>query len=551
MPTRTKFLVALPGFILALCTLSLPAPAQNAGNRPERLEWFRDLGFGMFIHWNVDVPLGSVISHSLVGASPDYVERYFQILPRLFNPARFEPKKWAVLARLAGMKYVVFTAKHHSGFCMWDTETNEFNVMRTPFGRDVTAEVVRAFREQGLAIGLYISPDDFYWFRTRGYPIARPPAKNTTTRELPGLLAYDKAQLKELLTDYGTIDMLFIDGPADGLREYAWELRPNVVVTRGALETPEQTVPEVTLDQPWEACLTMGTAWQHKPTNESYKSGTELIQTLIEVRAKGGNLLLNVGPTPDGEIFREEEARLREMGLWNFVNGEAIEGVRPWVIPNEGNIWFVRKKNEPTVYAFVTGAPLRLGERKTFTLRSVRASKQTQVSVLGQSSEILEYRPEVSPKTTWKQTEQGLEISAMRAQRLYDNRRWPNPIVLKITNVAPAFTPPQVLTGEAKWDAGANCYLLQSELKSLGTSSSVEVSFQYRRRKGLADLYEPADTWKNLPFSAKSSPGAFSQCLPGVSKESDYEFRAVTKHPLVTLNSIPKPVNPSRVVRLH
>lgn len=553
MPAWLPHALCLCASVALLFSLFCQATPQasNSGNRPERLEWFRDLGFGMFIHWNVDVPLGSVISHSLVGASPDYVERYFQILPRLFNPTKFEPKKWATLARLAGMKYVVFTAKHHSGFCMWDTKTTEFNVMRTPFGRDVTAEVVRAFREEGLAVGLYISPDDFHWFRKRGYPIARPPAKNTTTKELPGLLAYDKAQLKELLVDYGTIGILFIDGPADGLREYAWELRPNVVVTRGALETPEQTVPEVTLDQPWEACLTMGTAWQHKPTNESYKSGTELIQTLIEVRAKGGNLLLNVGPTPDGEIFREEEARLREMGLWNFVNGEAIEGVRPWVIPNEGNIWFVRKEIEPTVYAFITGAPLRLGERKTFTLRSVRASERTQVSVLGQSSEIIEYRPEVNPRTTWKQTEQGLEISAMRAQRLYDNRRWPNPIVLKITNTAPAFTPPQVLTGEAKWDAGTNCYLLQGELKSLGTSSSVEVSFQYRRRKGLADLYEPADTWKNLPFSTKSSLGAFSACLPGADKDSDYEFRAVVKHPLVMLNGLPRPMNPSRVVRLH
>ncbi len=546
-----KLILAL-ALLFALSTSSLSAPAaQSAGNRPERLEWFRDLGFGMFIHWNVDVSLGSVISHSLVGASPEYVRRYFEILPRMFNPARFEPKKWAALARLAGMKYVVFTAKHHAGFCMFDTATTKFSVMNTPFARDVTAEIVKAFREQGLAIGLYISPDDFYWFHTHGYPIARPPARNTTTKELPGLLEHGKAQLKELLTRYGKVDILFIDGPADGLREYAWELQPDLVITRGALETPEQTVPEVTLDKPWEACLTMGAAWQHKPTNESYKSGGELIQMLIEVRAKGGNLLLNVGPTPDGEIFREEEARLREIALWSFVNGEAIEGVRPWVIPNEGNIWFARKKNEPTVYAFVTGAPLRLGERKTITLRSVRATSNTDISVLGQSGEILEYRPDVIPKTTWKQDEQGLQISAMRAQRLYDNRRWPNPIVLKITNAAPAFTPPQVTTGDAKWDAAANCYVLQGELQSLGSSGSVEVGFQYRRRRGLADLYEPVDPWKSLPFVTRSAAGVFTQCLVGVSKESDYEFRAALKHALITLNGLEKPVNPSVVVRLH
>ena len=157
-------------FITALVASLLVAPAAAAvGNKPERLEWFRDLGFGMFIHWGVDVSLGSVISHSLVGASPDYARRYFELLPRHFNPKRFDPREWASLARLAGMKYVVLTTKHHSGFCMFDTKTTSFNVMNTPFGRDVTAEIVRAFREQDLAIGFYISPDDFHWFHANGY----------------------------------------------------------------------------------------------------------------------------------------------------------------------------------------------------------------------------------------------------------------------------------------------------------------------------------------------------------------------------------------------
>src|SRR5213593_4847721 len=136
--------------------LILIATACLAANRPERLEWFRDQGFGMFIHWGVDVTLGSVISHSLVGASPDYVRRYFETLPRYFNPARFDPREWADLAKLAGMKYVVFTAKHHSGFCMFQTKTTSFNVINSPYGRDIAAQVVQAFREQGIAVGFYI-----------------------------------------------------------------------------------------------------------------------------------------------------------------------------------------------------------------------------------------------------------------------------------------------------------------------------------------------------------------------------------------------------------
>jgi alpha-L-fucosidase len=536
---RREFIETLP---LAAASLASPAP----GNRTERLEWFRDLGFGMFIHWGVDVTIGSVISHSLVGASPDYVRRYYAELPRSFAPSRFDPRKWARLARLAGMRYVVFTAKHHSGFCMWKTSSTPLNVMNTPLGRDVTAEVLAAFRAEGIAPGIYISPDDFHFFHTRGYPIARPPAPRSTTRELPDLLRYGQLQLKELLGAYGDIDVLFIDGPADGLTDYAWQIAPNLVITRGAIQTPEQTVPETVLDQPWEACITMGTGWQHKPTNEVYKSGTELIRMLIEVRARGGNLLLNMGPTAEGEVPAEQEARLRELALWNFVNGEAIDGVRPWVISNEGDIWFTRRKNEPTLYAFLAGPPLEWGEWTTLTLRSVRPAADTRVSVLGQSGEILEYRPDVVPRTTWTHDGGGLHIRTMRAQRLYNNRRWPNPVVLKITNAAPAFQPPRVTTGAAKWDAASNCYRLQGEL-TVSDSGSLEVGFEWRKRRGATGLYDPPDAWKRLPLERRSAEGAFEACLIGVARSADAEFRAVVQHPLVTLYGAPQPVDPSKV----
>lgn len=531
--------------------VAVPLAGQQApGNKPERLEWFRDLGFGMFIHWGVDVPLGSVISHSLVGASPEYVERYFTVLPRVFHPKRFDPEEWAVLARLAGMKYVVFTAKHHSGFCMFRTKTTDFNVLNSPFGRDVTAEIVQAFRAQGIAAGLYISPDDFHWFRRNGYPIARPPAPKTTTRELPALMEYGKAQLRELLTQYGKIDVLFIDGPADGLREQAWETQPDIVVTRGAIETPEQYVPGIPMDQPWEACLTMGTQWQHKPHDER-KSSTELIETLIEIRAKGGNLLLNIGPRPDGSLAVEEEARLRDIGLWSFVNQESLDAVRPWVISNEQNIWFTRKKNEPVVYAFLTHAPGKLGETRTITLRSVRASEQTQIEILGQSGEILEYRPDIKPKTTWKQTPEGLTITATHAQRLYNDRRWPYPLVLKITHAQAALTPPQVITQGGRWDEGARVWILEGEVKSLGDAPAVEAGFQYRPRKGLTDLYERTEPWRDLPLRQHDKTGPFAQPLPGVGQDQDYEFRAVVKHPLITMYGAEKPVNAGKAVKLH
>src|SRR5215470_3426759 len=151
-------LVRITAVLFAL--LAAAAHAQDA-NRPERLEWFRDIGFGLFIHWNLDSQLGVVISHSMVGASDDYLKRFVEDLPKTFNPRKFNPQDWAALAKLAGVKYVVFTTKHHSGFTMFQTATTDFNIMNTPFHRDATADLLNAFREQGIAPGIYFSPDDF------------------------------------------------------------------------------------------------------------------------------------------------------------------------------------------------------------------------------------------------------------------------------------------------------------------------------------------------------------------------------------------------------
>lgn len=407
-------------------------------NRPERLQWFMDLGLGMFVHWSLDSQLGSVISHSMVGASDDYLRRYIDDLPRTFLPTRFDADEWARLARVAGMRYVVFTTKHHNGFCMFDTATTDFKVTNTPFGRDVVGEVVAAFRRWGIGIGFYFSPDDFWLLHRQGHPISRS-SREADPRHNPNLMAHNQAQVRELLTRYGPVDMIFFDGVADGLKDLAWDLQPDIVVTRGDMATPEQHIPDKPLPGPWEACFTLGTQWAYKPTNEDYKSGGELIRMLIETRAKGGNLLLNVGPRPEGEIPVEQTARIQEMGLWNFVNGAAIHGTRPCAVIRETltlahDVWYTRSGTEPTVYAMVVGEPWPKGERKVLTLRHVRASEDTQVELLGQSGEVLEYRPDVIPTTTWRRTDAGLEISAMRAQRLYNNNRWPNPVVFRITH---------------------------------------------------------------------------------------------------------------------
>jgi alpha-L-fucosidase len=253
----------------------------------------------------------------------------------------------------------------------------------------------------------------------------------------PGLMEYDKAQLKELLTQYGKIDILFIDGPGDGLREFAWSINPDLVITRDAMKTPEQTTPNAALPRPWEACYTMGTDWQYKPTNDPQKSGTQVINMLAEIRAKGGNFLLNVGPKPNGEIQIEQEAILREMALWNFAYSEAIYAVKPMPIIREEGVWYTQSNDEKYIYAFILRSSpddWKYGERKNFVLHNILGSDKTTVEILGYKAELVEYKQNFDAKTYVSASPLGLTISAVNGQRFYTNNKWPNAVVLKISN---------------------------------------------------------------------------------------------------------------------
>ena len=521
-------------FVLLLGAAYAVEPAPDYRNRAERLEWFRDQGFGMFIHWSHDSQLGSVISHSMVGADEDYLDRFVNDLPKTFNPRKFHPQDWADLAKLAGMRYVVFTTKHHSGFCMFDTKTTDFGIMQTPFKRDITAKVFDAFRARGIAAGVYFSPDDFWWLRENNIPLQRQ-VDWVQPRKNPGLMKHNQAQLRELMTGYGKIDMVFFDGEPQGLSDLAWDLQPDTVVTRGAIKTPEQHIPGTPIDEPWESCLTMGTQWQYKPTNESYMSGGEIIHKLVETRAKGGNMLLNVGPKPNGELPIEQEERLREVALWMFVNGECIYGVRPWIVTNEGDLWFTHNRKTRTLYVAVcTKQRWPIGEWKDFTLHSVKATAQTKATVLSQNDQALEYEPDVIPKTTFEQTTDGLKIRAMRAQRLYNDRRWPNPVVLKLTDVEPSLVPPQVETLKAVHEAAHGVVRLHGRLLSLGDAAAVEVAAEFRDITGL-DIYERLENWQATPAIRLTAAGKFTVQVDGLQPGRIYELRTKARHPLLTV----------------
>lgn len=507
-------------------------------NRPEDLEWLRDAGLGLFIHWSLDSQLGCVISHSLVGASKDYVDRFYEELPKTLNPKKWDFDHLAELARLAGFQYAVFTTKHHNGFCLWDSRTTDFNIMNTPYGKDLVKQYAEAFRKQGIKVGLYFSPEDFRYLRSQGLTITRTPLEPYSKEVMEGYRQLLTDQMTELMENFGKIDVMFFDGgetmyneEGESLQQLcmrvAWDLQPGILITRGAIPTPEQQLPGVGVDFAWEGCITLGTAWQYQPTNETYKTGLHVIRLLTETRAKGGSLLLNIGPDANGELCRAQEDIIRELALWHFLNHEAIHNTRPWIITNEDSAWLLRSKDGNALYAVLFDQKdWDRGQRREFLLKSVKASPDTVVEVLGQSGELTEYRPDLDAHTYWEQREDGLHISAMHAQRIYCGIQWRNPLVLKITHPIPAFSPLLVETENDRLTQDASSVTLFAKVDTLGSFESARLAFDFREYPGFAlSSYETG--WQRLPEQTVSVPGIYSYTLEGLKPGITYQYRAV------------------------
>ena len=359
----------------------------------EKLEWFQDQKLALMIHWGIYCQLGIVASWALSDKDDDwsrhrvnwtddgekFKEQYYA-LNKSFNPIRFQPEEWAQTAKDCGFKYLILTTKHHDGFCLWDTRYSDYKVTAPdcPYHVSEHADLVKsmfdAFREKGLGIGAYFSKADWHtpYYRTPELPDPNPsdrgpmysPAAEPERWE--NFVQYTKNQVLELCEGYGPIDILWFDAgwvcASNGqdirlgeIVDEARKIQPGILsvdrTVGGPYEnyvTPEMCVPEEPLGVPWESCLTLGADFTYEYADR-YKSPRELVNALVGIVAKGGNLALNVSPQPDGRIPVDAMDSLRGLGEWLKVYGEAIYGTRVCAPYQSGNISFTRKGD--AVYA--------------------------------------------------------------------------------------------------------------------------------------------------------------------------------------------------------
>lgn len=320
-------------------------------------QWFQDAKFGMFIHWGPYSVAGVEPSWPIMQqGGPISYEKYVA-LPSRFTPVDFDAREWVRLAKAAGQKYIVFTTKHHDGFAMFDADNmSDYKITKTPFGRDVLAELADAAREEGMPLGIYYSPPDLHHpgYRDMTLPAYEHPYGQSDRPEWASYLDYMEAHLRQLLTRYGDIAIVWFDGLMDKhpqnyqgerFHKIVHELQPKALINDriglpGDFATPEGRIPDSSQEFSgmWEACMTMNESWGYNRDDHNYKSALDLISKLVDATSKNGNLLLNVGPTPLGVIQPEFRERLLQMGAWLRRNGEAIYGAKAGPIQGRADV---------------------------------------------------------------------------------------------------------------------------------------------------------------------------------------------------------------------
>ena len=385
--------------LLLLLLISQSMIAQKVLTKDERMDWWRDARFGMFIHWGVySLPAGTWDGRQIGGIGEWIMNRAkipvadYQRMAKDFNPVKYDPDAWVRMARDAGMKYIVITSKHHDGFALFETKASKWNVVdATVYGKDLLKPLAEACRKYGIKLGFYYSqaqdwnnpggaaarkitkegwanPDsviiDAYTKEHKGHwdPAQE---KKTFDQYIDGVAV---PEVRELLTNYGDVAVLWWDTPTNMTDEAATKLQSLLalqpaIITNDRLKrpnfpgdhkTPEQKIPNLAdLDgTDWETCMTMNGTWGYKSYDHNYKSAETLIHNLLDIASKGGNFLLNVGPTSEGEFPSESVDLLAKIGAWMKINGEAVYGTTasPWGLFDWGRCTKKVTKNGTSLY---------------------------------------------------------------------------------------------------------------------------------------------------------------------------------------------------------
>ena len=358
-----------------------------------RMQWWRDARFGMFIHWGLyAVPAGEwkgSTNHAEWIRTTAHIplDVYNKFVPQ-FNPVNFNAEAWVQMAKDAGMKYITITSKHHDGFCLWDSKQTDFDIMSTPFKRDILKELAAAVRKiGGIKLCFYHSIMDWHhpdYNERREWEKDRP----TAGTDRKTYITYMKNQLKELVTGYGDIGVIWFDGEwenfwkhEDGkdLYNYVRSLKPGIIINNrvdkgrggmagmtsegdyaGDFGTPEQEIPETGLHGvDWESCMTMNNNWGYNKADKNFKTAKDLIQKLIDIASKGGNYLLNIGPKADGTFPQESIDRLKAIGNWMKINGESVYGTTasPFEHTSWGRVTQKKMGNNTRLYLHVFDWP--------------------------------------------------------------------------------------------------------------------------------------------------------------------------------------------------
>lgn len=396
---------------------------ESKTEKEERMQWWRDAGFGMFIHWGAYAVPGGVHQGEEVSGAGEWIMNNANIpvpdyepYARTFNPVKFNAREWATAAKAAGMRYIVITSKHHDGFCLWDSKVTDYDIMDTsPFKRDILKELKEACDEAGIVLGFYYSIMDWHHPDAQGKNFGNPNPKGadfTAYRD-----NYMKPQLRELIERYDPA-ILWFDGEwipewtetqGKDLYQYVRSLKPDIIINNrvgkgrqgmqgmnnepddiGDFGTPEQEILDYAdpgLD--WESCMTMNGSWGFKKSDLNWKSSENLIHNLVDIAAKGGNYLLNIGPDAEGLIPAASLERLKEMGEWLKVNGEVVYNSKMWPAYKEGEAIRYAAGQQGATYAVHLGVPA-----EKIALKYARIKPGTQVELLGHGPLTSQYSQE-------------------------------------------------------------------------------------------------------------------------------------------------------------